>query len=65
MTDWLAILEEQTATGETMAREVPDMLGNPDISERQVRTLFSALETQAAANFTASRVVGLIVAAST
>jgi hypothetical protein len=47
VTDWLAILEEQTATGETMAREVPDMLGNPDISERQVRTLFSALETQA------------------
>jgi hypothetical protein len=47
LTDWLAILEEQTATGETMAREVPAMLGNPDISEGQVRTLFSAIETQA------------------
>lgn len=47
MTDWLAILKEQTATGEAMAREVPAMLGNPDISEGQVRVLFSALETQA------------------
>ena len=47
MTDWLAILDEQTATGEAMAQEVPAMLGNPGISERQVRTLFSALETQA------------------
>ena len=47
MTDWLAILEEHTVTGETMAREVPAMLGDPAISERQVRTLFSALETQA------------------
>lgn len=47
MTDWLAILKQQTATGEAMAREVPAMLGNPDISRKQVRTLFSALETQA------------------
>ncbi len=47
MTDWLAILDEQAETGEAMAREVPAMLGNPDISERQVRRLFSALETQA------------------
>lgn len=47
MTDWLALLDEQTVTGEAMARDVSAMLGNPDIGEGQVRALFSALETQA------------------
>ena len=47
MTDWLEILKQQTATGDQMTREVDAMLSNPDISEEQVRTLFSALETQA------------------
>ena len=47
LTDWIGILKEQTATGEQMGREVPKMLDNPDISEAQVKTLFSALEKQA------------------
>ena len=47
MTDWIEILKEQTATGDQMSREVPQMLANPDISEAQVKTLFSALEKQA------------------
>lgn len=47
MTDWLAILKQQTTTGDQMSREVPDMLENPDISEEQVSTLFSELERQA------------------
>ena len=47
MTDWLEILKQQTATGDQMAREVPQMVANPDISEAQVKTLFSALEKQA------------------
>jgi hypothetical protein len=47
LTDWIAILKEQTATGDQMGREVPQMLANPDISEAQVKTLFSALEKQA------------------
>lgn len=47
MTDWLEILKKQTAAGDQMSREVPDMLENPDISEEQVRTLFSELEKQA------------------
>jgi hypothetical protein len=47
LSDWIAILKEQTATGDQMSREVPQMLANPDISEAQVKTLFSALEKQA------------------
>jgi hypothetical protein len=47
LTDWVAILKEQTATGDQMGREVPQMLANPDISEAQVKTLFAALEKQA------------------
>jgi hypothetical protein len=47
LTDWLEILKEQTRTGEQMGRDVPKMLANPDISEEQVKTLFSALEQQA------------------
>ena len=47
MTDWIAILREQTAAGDSMSREVPSMLDDPAISESQVRTLFSALEEQA------------------
>lgn len=47
MTDWIEILKLQTATGDQMSREVPQMLDNPDISEAQVKTLFSALEKQA------------------
>lgn len=47
MTDWLSILKEQTAIGDRMSREVPDILANPDITEAQVKTLFEALETQA------------------
>lgn len=47
MTDWGEILKEQAATGERMAREVPMMLDNPDISEAQVRALFVELEKQA------------------
>ena len=41
LTDWIEILKEQTATGDQMGREVPQMLANPDISEAQVKTLFS------------------------
>lgn len=47
LTDWIEILKQQTATGDQMGREVPQMLDNPDISETQVKTLFSALEKQA------------------
>ncbi|TPN81586.1 hypothetical protein FJ987_08030 [Mesorhizobium sp. CU2] len=47
MTDWIGILKEQTVNGDQMGREVPKMLANPDISEAQVKTLFSALEKQA------------------
>lgn len=47
MTDWVNILREQSATGERMASEVPAMLANPDITEAQVKTLFSELEKQA------------------
>lgn len=47
MTDWLEILKQETATGERMEREVPDMLAHPEISEEQVRTLFAALDKQA------------------
>jgi hypothetical protein len=47
LTDWVEILKQQTATGDQMGREVPQMLANPDISEAQVKTLFSALEKQA------------------
>ncbi len=46
MTDWIAILKEQTAAGDRMSRDVPPMLDDPAISETQVRTLFSALEQQ-------------------
>ena len=47
MADWIEILKEQTATGDQMGRDVPQMLANPDISEAQVKTLFAALEKQA------------------
>lgn len=47
LTDWLDILKQQTAIGDQMAREVPEMLANPDISEAQVKKLFAALEKQA------------------
>ncbi|HMM64957.1 MAG: hypothetical protein WA975_09135 [Mesorhizobium sp.] len=47
MTDWVEILKEQAAAGERMAREVPAMLDNPEISEGQVRALFAELEKQA------------------
>ena len=47
MADWIEILKEQTVTGDQMGREVPQMLANPDISESQVKVLFSALEKQA------------------
>ena len=47
LTDWIAILKEQTATGDRMSREVPPMLDDPAISETQVRTLFTELEKQA------------------
>jgi hypothetical protein len=47
LTDWIEILKQQTATGDQMSREVPQMLANPEISEAQVKTLFSALEKQA------------------
>lgn len=45
--DWLEILKQQTETGDRMSRDVPSMLDDPEISEAQVRALFSALETQA------------------
>ena len=47
MTDWLEILREQTATGDQMARDVPKMLADPQISREQVKALFGALEKQA------------------
>ncbi len=47
LNDWIEILKQQTATGDQMSREVPEMLANPDISEDQVKTLFKALEKQA------------------
>ncbi len=47
VTDWLEILRQETATGERMGREVPDMLAHPEISEEQVLALFSALDKQA------------------
>jgi len=47
LTDWLEILREQTATGDQMARDVPKMLADPEISREQVKALFGALEKQA------------------
>ena len=47
MTDWLAILKEQADTGDQMAREVPKMLADTEISRDQVKALFDALEKQA------------------
>jgi hypothetical protein len=47
LTDWLQILKEQTKTGERMARDVPKMLADPDITPEQVKVLFGALEKQA------------------
>jgi hypothetical protein len=47
LTDWIAILKEQTAAGDRLSREVPPMLDDPAISAAQVRKLFSALEKQA------------------
>jgi hypothetical protein len=47
LTDWIAILRDQTAVGDRMSRDVPSMLDDPAISASQVRTLFSALEEQA------------------
>ena len=47
MTDWLAILKEQAETGDQMARDVPKMLADTEISRGQVKTLFAALEKQA------------------
>ena len=47
MADLLEILREQQDTAERMSEEVPRMLGNPDITTQQVKTLFSAIEQQA------------------
>ena len=47
MTDWLEILKEQAETGNRMARDVPKMLADPDITPEQVKVLFGALEKQA------------------
>ena len=47
MTDWLEILKEQAETGGQMARDVPKMLADPEISRDQVKALFAALEKQA------------------
>jgi hypothetical protein len=47
LTDWLEILREQTETGNRMARDVPKMLADPDITPDQVKVLFGALEKQA------------------
>ena len=47
LTDWLAILKEQADTGDQMAREVPKMLADTEISRDQVKALFDALEKQA------------------
>jgi len=47
LTDWIAILKDQTAAGDRLSRDVPAMLDDPAISEAQVRALFSAIEKQA------------------
>ena len=47
MADWIEILKQQTKTGDQMTRDVSGILVNPDVSETQVRTLFTALEQQA------------------
>ena len=47
MTDWLEILKQQAETGGQMARDVPKMLADPEISRDQVKALFAALEKQA------------------
>lgn len=47
MTDWLGILREQTETGDQMARDVPRILANPEVTHEQVKSLFQALEKQA------------------
>jgi hypothetical protein len=47
LTDWLEILREQTETGDQLARDVPKMLAEPEISRDQVKALFGALEKQA------------------
>lgn len=47
MTDWLEILKAQADTGGQMARDVPKMLADPEITQEQVRSLFQALEKQA------------------
>jgi hypothetical protein len=47
MTDWLAILKQQTTAGDQMTTTVANMLADPAMSEEQVKTLFDALEQQA------------------
>ena len=47
MTDWLEILRAQADTGDQMARDVPKMLADPEITQDQVTPLFQALEKQA------------------
>ncbi|HEY4192114.1 MAG TPA: hypothetical protein VGM46_05675 [Mesorhizobium sp.] len=47
MTDWLDILKQQTATGDQMSLAVTNMLADPAITQKQVKTLFSAIEQQA------------------
>jgi hypothetical protein len=47
LTDWLEILKEQAETGDQMARDVPKMLSDTEITQDQVKALFAALEQQA------------------
>jgi hypothetical protein len=47
LTDWLEILKEQAETGDQMARDVPKMLADTEITQEQVKALFAALEKQA------------------
>ena len=47
MPNWIEILHKQAETGEQMAREVPAILGDPHVTEQQVRALFDELDHQA------------------
>ena len=47
LTDWLEILKAQAETGDQLARDIPNMLSDPEITREQVKALFGALEKQA------------------
>ena len=44
LTDWLEILKVQAETGDQLARDIPNMLSDPEISRDQVKALFDVAD---------------------